>query len=237
MEYSVFSNGEEIIVSVSLKKMKQVRLKVFPSGTVKLSAPIDTPDDWIQSYLNQKAGWIQEKLDHFKKTRAIEKEEHFFSGASTRVLGRQLTIHMVPSSRKQIYIEDDKLVVLTSESEQIKIDKQVGNWWQKTSKQYYQKLVDELYPIIQKHGVARPAIVVKKMSTLWGSCSRAKHKINLNYYLYKASVPCIEYVILHELTHFLYPHHDRAFYDFLTIHMPDWQDRKKQLDYEFVLGV
>ena len=49
MEYSVFSNGEEIIVTVSLKKMKQVRLKVFPSGIVKLSAPLDTPDDWLQS--------------------------------------------------------------------------------------------------------------------------------------------------------------------------------------------
>lgn len=44
-------------------------------------------------------------------------------------------------------------------------------------------------------------------------------------------------MILHELTHFLYPYHDRAFYDYLTIHMPDWQERKKQLDYEFVLGV
>ena len=27
------------------------------------------------------------------------------------------------------------------------------------------------------------------------------------------------------------------FYDFITIHMPDWQERKKRLDYEFVLGI
>ena len=59
----------------------------------------------------------------------------------------------------------------------------------------------------------------------------------MNFCLYKASVPCIEYVILHELAHFLYPNHNKDFYDFLTIHMPDWQERKKQLDYEFVLGI
>ena len=92
-------------------------------------------------------------------------------------------------------------------------------------------------PIIEKHGVEYPTVCVKKMRTLWGSCSRNNQKINLNFYLYKASVPCVEYVILHELTHFLYPHHDRDFYDFITIHMPDWQYRKQQLDYEFVLGI
>ena len=75
------------------------------------------------------------------------------------------------------------------------------------------------------------------MSTLWGSCSRKNGAINLNYYLYKASAPCIEYVVLHEMIHFLYPHHNKDFYDLLTIHMPDWKERKKQLDYEFVLGI
>ena len=60
---------------------------------------------------------------------------------------------------------------------------------------------------------------------------------NLNYYLYKAPGPCIEYVILHELAHFLYPHHDQNFHDFITIYMPDWQERKRLLDYEIVLGI
>lgn len=237
MDYYIHSNGEPITVAVSLKKMKQVRLKVFPSGEVKLSAPLDTPSDWIQAHLEQKSAWIREKLDYYKTTKAVEKEEHFISGASTRILGHQLTVQVVPCSRKHICIEGDNLVVMTSEMEQLRIDKQIANWWQKASKQYYEEVVERLLPIIQKHGLERPAIVVKKMNTLWGSCSRSKNTINLNYYLYKASVPCIEYVVLHELTHFLYPRHNRDFYDFITIHMPDWQDRKKQLDYEFVLGI
>ena len=39
MDYSVTVKGIVLPVSVSLKKMKQVRLKVFPSGEIKLSAP------------------------------------------------------------------------------------------------------------------------------------------------------------------------------------------------------
>jgi hypothetical protein len=29
----------------------------------------------------------------------------------------------------------------------------------------------------------------------------------------------------------------KEFYDFLTIHMPDWKERKKQLDNEVVQGL
>ena len=82
-----------------------------------------------------------------------------------------------------------------------------------------------------------PNLRVKKMQTLWGSCSRTHHIISLNYYLYKAPVACIEYVIMHELLHFLYPKHDKTFYETLTVLMPDWQERKRLLDYEIVLGV
>ena len=237
MNYSVIIKGSVMPVSVSLKKMKQVRLKVFPSGEIKLSAPIGTPEEWIVEYLNDKASWIEEKLALFVQTRAIEKEEHFVSGSSTRILGRQLTIQVHQARRKQIIREDNVLHVYTPETDQQIIDRQVNNWWQKASKEYFQDVLKRLYPIVEKHGFEHTTICVKKMRTLWGSCSRKNQKINLNYYLYKASVPCVEYVILHELTHFLYPHHDKDFYDFITIHMPDWQYRKQQLDYEFVLGI
>lgn len=237
MEYSVIIKGKIFPVDVSFKKMKQVRLKVFPSGEIKLSAPIGTPELWITDYLANKTPWIEEKLDLFIRTRAIEKEEHYISGSSTRILGQQLTVQVHKARRKQINREDGMLHVYTTETDQQKIDKQVNNWWQQVAKQYFEDIVDRLYPIIEKHGIERPSVFVKKMSTLWGSCSRKNHKINLNFYLYKASVSCVEYVILHELAHFLYPYHNKDFYDFITIHMPDWQDRKKQLDYEFVLGI
>ena len=63
---------------------------------------------------------------------------------------------------------------------------------------------------------------------------KEENKITLNEYLLKANIRCIQYVILHELTHLLYPNHSSDFYNFLTIHMPDWKDRKKQLDTEIV---
>lgn len=230
-------NGREHNIAVDYKEMKYARLKVFPSGDIKLSVPYNTSEKWIAEFLEKKQNWIEKKLDLFLTTQSVEKEESVVSGSSTRILGRQLTVRIVLSAKKAIVVDDLFVTVFTTETEQPAIDKQFGNWWQKAAKQYYQSVLEKLYPIVSKHGVPMPSIFVGKMNTLWGSCSRRFSKINLNYYLFKANAPCIEYVILHELTHFLYPKHDRNFFEFMTIHMPDWQERRKQLDYEFVLGM
>ena len=161
MDFSVTIKGTSFPVMVSLKKMKQVRLKVFPSGEIKLSAPVGTPEKWIVEYLNDKMSWIEEKMDLFVQTRAIEKEEHFVSGSSTRVLGRQLTIQVHSACRKQIVCEDGILHVYTPETDQPTIDRQVNNWWQKASKEYFQDVLDRLYPIVEK----LPALSVRQYAS------------------------------------------------------------------------
>ncbi len=238
MNYDVKIGRKTISVLVTRKSIKKVRLKVFPSGGICISVPLDTPDEWISKFLKEKQEWIRDKVSQFEKTKAIEKEINIRSGVSTRILGRQLIIQIENAGQKRIRKSDNKLFLYTpNPQDQAKVDKQFNNWWQRSSKEYFISVLDKLYPIIRKHGIDKPEIVVKKMSTLWGSCSRKTGRIYLNFYLYRASRPCIEYVILHELTHFLYSRHNKDFNNFITIHIPDWNDRKKQLDYEIVLGI
>lgn len=232
------NSKKHINVEVQYKDIKRVRLKVFPNYEVKVSVPLNTPEEWVVQFLNDKLAWIEEKLELFKKTAAIEKESVIKSGVSTRIMGRQLTIKTFYARQKCVQTNDSEVQIFSpyiNDDESIGI--QFNNWWQKTSKQYFVSIVKRMYPIIEKHQIELPIIIVKKMKTLWGSSSPKYGKINLNYYLFKAPVPCIEYVILHELAHFLYPKHNKDFYEFLTIHMPDWKERKKLLDFEIVLGV
>ena len=225
-------------VEITFKDIKSLRLKVFPNAEIKLSVPLNTPKDFISSFLEQKLVWINKQLDIFTQTAAVEKEQNIKTGASTRILGRQLSIKIIPAARKRIIRDDRWLLIYTTDTEnQENIDKQFFNWWQKNSKQYFLQQLEKLFPAVQKYGVSMPDLRVKKMQTLWGSCGRKHRTVNLNYYLYKAPVACVEYVILHELLHFIYPRHDKQFYDTLTVMMPDWQERKRLLDYEIVLGV
>lgn len=238
MEYSLQTCRGLLPVEITFKDMKSLRLKVFPGSEIKLSVPLNTPEDFIINFLNQKLMWINKQLNVFSQTAAVEKEQAIKTGTATRILGRQLSIKLIPAARKRIVRDDRWLLIYTTETDnQENIDKQFFNWWQKHSKQYFLSQLEKMFPIVQKYGVEMPDLRVKQMQTLWGSCSRKHHTINLNFYLFKAPVACVEYVILHELLHFIYPKHNDEFYATLTVLMPDWQERKRLLDYEIVLGV
>ena len=96
-------------------------------------------------------------------------------------------------------------------------------------------VVDRFYPIIEVFGVARPAVALRKMKTLWGSCSVNKGKVTFNRELTKAKPEMIEYIVLHELVHFLQPDHSKSFYDIMSTYMPDWKERKKALNRDVTL--
>ena len=238
MEYILHTCRGDLPVEISAKEITSLRLKVFPDTRIKLSVPLDTPDRFIADFLDKKRPWIDKQLSTFSQTDAVEKERSIRSGTSTRILGRQLSIKVMPSTRKRIVRDDHWLLIYTTTpDDQNDVDRQFANWWQKNAKQYLLSQLERMYPVVEKYGVAMPELRVKKMQTLWGSCSRKYHVINLNYYLCKAPVACVEYVILHELLHFLYRRHDKNFYEMLTVMMPDWQERRRLLDYEIVLGV
>lgn len=231
-------SAEEIEVFISKKKMKNVRLKVFPDRKVTLSSPFNVPDAWIEKYLNEKSGWIEERLAYFKKTMGYEAVKIIKSGISTKVLGREVIVLLQESPNKDVYRDEDRIIVCTPDKSNYQAVKdQFERWWKIQAKLYYEDVLQQLYPVLGKYNIKKPLLTVRKMKTLWGSCSVGKDKITINQYLYKASPPCIEYVILHELVHLLYPKHNQQFYDFLSIHMPDWKERKRILDHEVVQGI
>ena len=69
------------------------------------------------------------------------------------------------------------------------------------------------------------AIRIKKMNTRWGSCNSKKGYLNFSTNLIQKDIKFIEYVVLHELAHLIYPHHQKEFYDFILSLMPDFKSR------------
>lgn len=76
------------------------------------------------------------------------------------------------------------------------------------------EIVEELYPVFQKYGVAVPSLRIRSMDTRWGSCLPGKGVITLNKRLLEAPRNCIEYVVMHELVSF-YP--SKSFQTFLRV--------------------
>ncbi len=89
-------------------------------------------------------------------------------------------------------------------------------------------LPERLDEMAQKFGFKYRKLFIKNQKTVWGSCSY-RNNINLNLNLVALNNEFIDYVILHELTHTVHKHHQKAFYDLLTKNMPDALEIQKKL--------
>lgn len=228
-----------ITVEVVEKPIKNVHLKVYRDLKVVLSVPMGVPIEWVEHFLPQKVDWISKQISKYKQSSGYNNLLNIKSGSSTQLLGKDMRI--LKKEGTQNFVETDEkniFLYLKDVEDETLSQRLLEKWWRNKASTVYSQEVEYLYyKIFRKYTIDKPAIQIKKMKTLWGSCTPAKNKITLNEYLLKADLRCIQYVVLHELTHLLYPYHNKDFYEFLTIQMPDWKVRKEQLDKEVVQGL
>lgn len=225
-------------VEIIRKRIKNVHLKVHRDLRVVISVPIVAELSWINSFIQDKKDWIGKQLDKYRKSSGYNNLSDLKSGSSTQFLGKDLRVYLVTSEQEKIVIDEKSVTMyLKDVSDKARENSLFASWWRYQAEAIYDKIVNQYMPIFIRHGVKKPQVTIRKMKTLWGSCSKHLNKITLNEYLLKADISCIEYVALHELTHLIYNAHNKDFYDFLTIYMPDWKERKKRLDTEVVQGL
>ncbi len=228
-----------ISVKILRKSIKNVHLKVFRNYDVVLSVPENVPEEWIIEFLTKRTKWIDTQITKYKLASGANNLDVIKNGTSIQMLGKDLRLHIALSLRNSIDIDEKKITLYVRNANNSKeVTKCFGKWWRDQAYRIFDSEIETIYnKVIKKYDIPRPSLYVRKMKTMWGSCSPKLNKITLNEALLKANIRCIQYVILHELSHLLYENHNSKFYDFLTIHMPDWQERKKQLDNEVVQGL
>ena len=68
------------------------------------------------------------------------------------------------------------------------------------------------------------------MKTRWATCRPDAGTIRLNPELAKKNPRCLEYIVVHSLLHLVEPAHNDRFAELMTRHLPDWRQRRDELD-------
>lgn len=99
---------------------------------------------------------------------------------------------------------------------------------------YRERLRELVPPLVTKWeellGVRAVCWGIKRMKTKWGACNIEARRIWLNLELAKKPVPCIEYIIVHELIHLIERHHNDRFVSLMNHHLLNWQHRRRELN-------
>ena len=82
----------------------------------------------------------------------------------------------------------------------------------------------------KKTGLKAESFQVKYMISRWGSCKIKERKISLSLLLAQKAPQCLDYIILHELIHFIEKGHNQRFKNLLGKYMPNWREIKRELN-------
>lgn len=77
-----------------------------------------------------------------------------------------------------------------------------------------------------------PKVMIGKMKRKWGYCNKRQELIKLNSELIKYRIDEIDYVIIHELCHFLEFNHSKNFWNYVKKYKPNYKENTKVLKEE-----
>ena len=223
-------------IRVERKKMKNLRLRLTEAGEVRMSAPKRTPDAVVERFLESNRGWLEKALVKQRQKVPAPRAETLEDGSPFRLLGVPLTVRIQPAAhwKMEARLEIQEFRIETPESDNLeKRRKKVEAWWREKAKELYCSPAERFLHLFPGPKKALPPIMVRTMTSRWGSCRIDGSRITLNYYLMRAPIECVEYVVVHELAHLQNPSHNREFYQRVAGLLPDWMQRRDRLTREW----
>lgn len=216
-------------VEVRRKAIKNLHISVLPpSGVVRVSAPLKMSDDAVKMAVANRLQWIKKQQRAFKN-QARETVREIVSGESHYLWGKRYLLEVLPTTGKHsLEVEHRKIKLFVRPNTDLKKQTAViESFYRNELKREIAKLLEKWQP---KMGVVAKRFGVKKMKTLWGSCNTDTASIWLNLELAKKPPECLEYVVIHELTHLLERHHNAHFMAHMDNFLPNWQIIKQRLN-------
>jgi predicted metal-dependent hydrolase len=219
----------EISVAVTLKNIKNIHLSVHPpTGHVRISAPSHMNLESIRVFAIAKLGWIRQQQKRLRE-QARETAREFLARESHYVWGKRylLEIHQTNKAPFVELTHGHMVLYVRPDTDIAKKQAIIDEWYREQLRNSAERLIAKWESRLQLE-VER--FFVQKMKTKWGSCNPARKTIRLNTELAKKPKSCLEYIVVHEMIHFLEPTHNERFRSLLDRYMPKWTAYRQTLN-------
>lgn len=219
----------DLSVDVGQKDIKNVHLSVYPpSGRVRISAPLRMDMDTIRVFAISKLSWIKKQQNKFRN-QAREAPREYITRESHYSLGKRYLLRVIEhDAPPSVIIKHDTMEMCVRANTGSKKRQEILDEW------YRQNLKEILPGVISQYEKKMKVTVnefgIKKMRTRWGTCSRVPKRIWLNLELAKKPREHIEYIVVHEMTHFLERRHNERFVTFMDQFLTKWRFYKEGLN-------
>ena len=107
-------------------------------------------------------------------------------------------------------------------------DTDLDKWYRKEAERVFQEHLDACYNRYTRK-IPYPSLTIRKMTTRWGVCNTRSKRVTLNLELIKRPIECLDYVIMHELSHLIHGNHSKDFWALVEENCKDYKKIKRIL--------
>ena len=203
----------DVPVTVRWKRIRNSYLRVQRTGQVELSVPARTSVAQAKGFVAERVEWVREHL------RKLEPPKTFTAGE----------VHTLWGEVRELALQGAQEL-----SGQLLVRATPGEHAERRLYERYKAEVAARIPAllatwVPAMGVPLPTWSVRRMTSRWGSCTKARRRISLNSELARYRPELLEYVVVHELAHLIEANHSAKYYAILDRHLPGWRALREEL--------
>ena len=195
-----------------------------------MRAPFWLPSLAIQKFVEDKLDWITKHLKNAKPKvppkKYTEGEKHLYFGKEYPL---KLSSATTPIRTSAELVGDSILIRLyqghVGEKKHAEIKDGLLRWYLETG---ISVITEKVNFFSEKVGVGYSRIDIKKVSTIWGSCSPA-NRLSFNRKLIMAPHEVVDYVVIHEVCHLVHRNHSSRFWGLVAKFDPKYKEHRRWL--------
>ena len=214
-------------------RRRTVGIAVEPDRRVVVMAPRSAPRERVTALVTRRIKWIRRQWDRIDALPPPALPRQWVNGETHRYLGRQYRLKLRKAEPAGVKLQGGYFVVSVADTKDALLIQSLMEGW-------YQERAEAMLPARAARAISSttwlevelPMIRIGKLQARWGSTSRAG-RVTFNVDLVKTPLPCVDYVVAHELVHLQIPNHSPAFWRMLGRMMPDyqrWRDRLARVE-------
>lgn len=214
-DYTISLNGQEYPYIVEYKKIKNIYLKV-EQGVIYVKAPMHTSQRIIERFIHQYQNKLVDKVEQYQPYFDYQTNGYVY------IFNEKYNIKLYDMDVLKCETHDYYIYVYHQDIKRC-IEKYLRQvllkYIEERTRFYIQMFPFDFIPQIQ----------VRKYKGRWGSCFYKEERVSFSLSLVHLEKELIDYVILHELTHFIEANHSKRFYIEIEKRMPDYRNRIRLL--------
>lgn len=195
---------------IKKRTTKNTYIRVNDDLKVVVTTNIFTSDKSIKKLIEENFKSIERMILNKEKKKNYESQFHY--------LGK--TYDIIYTNGNNISIGDSKVFIGKS----VDMDKALKTM----ALPLFQERLDYWYQKFSKK-IPYPSLTIRKMKSRWGVCNVKEKKVTLNLELIKRDVSCLDYVIVHELSHLIHANHSDKFWSLVEENYKDYKNIRKQM--------